>query len=369
MLALLGELPALIESHDCKRRSPVPALPSTHETSGAESRVAAVISARPWPAAVGQWHGDDQEDFHVLYEDNCRFLLEFLYRHRDVHRNVARGSRSAKLIEFWLRQFAEGTVTYPISRLPQMLCLCSLASTCLRHVVCLTVAHAHESGHADCRISSPRCGLYLLVDCEATLERGWLPGKTPDVGGEQLTAFCKDDDNLLARQCGTMSLDDGRIVPMLPFHLVRISDGEFASQSICDLCAVRKFCRLVCVVGCAIRPSTHACHAFLPIGRNGGCAAGNSAGEVGQKSIPATSDLGRIEQDRDSWSWSRISGGRVEPVKPYVVTRQRSRSRATSGSGSAWEGRSPFCPVRYICSSGWSATGAIDGAGARDCDR
>jgi hypothetical protein len=22
----------------------------------------------------GQWHEDDQEDFHVLYEDNCRFF-------------------------------------------------------------------------------------------------------------------------------------------------------------------------------------------------------------------------------------------------------------------------------------------------------
>jgi hypothetical protein len=21
-----------------------------------------------------QWHGDDQEDLHVLYEDNCRFF-------------------------------------------------------------------------------------------------------------------------------------------------------------------------------------------------------------------------------------------------------------------------------------------------------
>jgi hypothetical protein len=169
-----------------------------------------------------------------------------------------------------------------------------------------------------------------------------------------------------------MSLDDGRIVPMLPVHLVRNSDGEFASQSICDLCAVRKFCRLARVVGCAIvlrkgRRRTLAMPFYRSLGTGGAPLVTPLARLV--RKVPATSDLGRIEQDRDSLSWSRISGGRDKPVKPCVVMLRRSHSRASSGSGSAWEGRSPFCPVRYICSPGWSATGATDGAGARDCDR
>jgi hypothetical protein len=76
----------------------------------------------------------------------------------------------------------------------------------------------------------------LLAGYESALERGWSSNTTKDVSGAELTTLRKDRDDFLAdlaglnRQGGTRSLDDGRIVPMLPFRLFWICDGEFCGS-------------------------------------------------------------------------------------------------------------------------------------------
>lgn len=76
-------------------------------------------------------------------------------------------------------------------------------------------------------------GHALLPGYAAALEAGWSPNTTRDVSSEQLQALRADPDVFLRDLVdpnGTISIDDGRVVPKLPSHLFWITDGDFCGS-------------------------------------------------------------------------------------------------------------------------------------------
>ena len=73
-----------------------------------------------------------------------------------------------------------------------------------------------------------------LPQYAAALERGWSPNNLRDVSAEQLAAIRADAAAFVAaldpRTGGTITLNDGRVVPRLPGAVFWIWDGEFCGS-------------------------------------------------------------------------------------------------------------------------------------------
>ncbi len=74
--------------------------------------------------------------------------------------------------------------------------------------------------------------LPMLASYVDALSRGWSPNTLRDVSGEQLAVIAQDPQAFLASltdDCppGTRTLDDGRVVPLLPMRIRWIWDGAF----------------------------------------------------------------------------------------------------------------------------------------------
>jgi len=76
--------------------------------------------------------------------------------------------------------------------------------------------------------------LERLAQYAAALEQGWSPNNLRDVSGEQLAAIRADAAAFVAslnpRAGGTVTLNDGRVVPRLPGPVFWIWDGEFCGS-------------------------------------------------------------------------------------------------------------------------------------------
>ena len=70
-----------------------------------------------------------------------------------------------------------------------------------------------------------------LAHYVAALETGWSPNNLRDVSGEQLAAIRANADafiaNLTRPEGGTITMNDGRVVPRLPGPLLWMWDGTF----------------------------------------------------------------------------------------------------------------------------------------------
>jgi predicted acetyltransferase len=73
--------------------------------------------------------------------------------------------------------------------------------------------------------------LERLPQYAAALEQGWSPNNLRDVSAEQLAAARANPEKFVAslnpREGGTITLNDGRVVPRLPGPVFWIWDGEF----------------------------------------------------------------------------------------------------------------------------------------------
>jgi len=91
--------------------------------------------------------------------------------------------------------------------------------------------HAPESS---VRVELAAPSLERLPQYAAALERGWSPNNLRDVSAEQLAALRANPEKFVAdvnpRSGGTITLNDGRVVPRLPGEVFWIWDGAFCGS-------------------------------------------------------------------------------------------------------------------------------------------